>query len=155
MLGRSREVALGLKQAGEVVEAKRGIGMVGAERFLIDRQRALIERPRSFEVAQVLKQQGEIVEARRCIGMLGTKRPLRLMFFGGVQNGGRPELPSKASLISQALFGSGSAYYNSPMIYWETRHGARGRRNQGGRLRRGRWECLSVTKAPHAARRPN
>ncbi len=33
MLGRSREVALGLKQAGEVVEAKRGIGMVGAERF--------------------------------------------------------------------------------------------------------------------------
>ena len=49
----------------------RAIGILDAVR-----QRALIERPRSFEVAQVLKQQGEIVEARRCIGMLGTKRPL-------------------------------------------------------------------------------
>ena len=32
------------KQAGEVVEARGGVGMVGAERLLADRQGALVER---------------------------------------------------------------------------------------------------------------
>ena len=32
--------------AGEIVEARRRIGMLGAERRLADRQRALVERPR-------------------------------------------------------------------------------------------------------------
>ena len=41
-----REIALCLKQAGEVVEAHRRLRMFGAERLLVDRQRALIERPR-------------------------------------------------------------------------------------------------------------
>ena len=58
---RASEVALGLKQIGEVVEARRRIGMLGAERLLADRQRALIERPRPREVALGLKQDGEVV----------------------------------------------------------------------------------------------
>ena len=73
---RAGEVALGLKQAGEVVEARRRIGMLGAERLLADRQRALEERPRAGEVALGLKQDGEVVEARRRIGMLGAERLL-------------------------------------------------------------------------------
>ena len=42
---RAGEVALVLKQAGEVVEARGGRGMLGAERLLADRQRPLEERP--------------------------------------------------------------------------------------------------------------
>ena len=43
---RRREVALGLQQAGEVVEALRRVRMLGAKHLLPDRQRALKERPR-------------------------------------------------------------------------------------------------------------
>ena len=57
-------------------EARRGIGMLGAERLLVDRQRPLVERPRAGEVALILKQMGEVVEARRGIGMLGAERLL-------------------------------------------------------------------------------
>ena len=42
---RGGEIALGLQQDCEVVEAGRGVGMLGAERLLADRQRALEERP--------------------------------------------------------------------------------------------------------------
>jgi len=42
---RARQVALGLNDAGKIVEARRRIGMFPAERLLADRQRALIERP--------------------------------------------------------------------------------------------------------------
>ena len=46
--------------------------MLGAERLLADRQRALIKRPRAGEVALLgLKQQGEVVEARRRMGCSG------------------------------------------------------------------------------------
>jgi hypothetical protein len=48
--------------------------MLGAERVLADRKRALVERPRRREVALDLKQDGEVVEARRRIGMLGAER---------------------------------------------------------------------------------
>jgi hypothetical protein len=48
--------------------------VLGAERLLPDRQRALIEWPRPGEVALVPKQGGEVVEARRRIGMLGAER---------------------------------------------------------------------------------
>ena len=75
---RSRKVALGLKQAGKVVEASRRIGMLGAERLLADRQRPLEERPRPRKVALVLKQDGEVVEANRRIGMLRTERFSRI-----------------------------------------------------------------------------
>ena len=53
--------------------------MLGAERLLPDRQRALIERPRAGEVALGLKQQGEVVEARRRIGMLGAEGRLDVL----------------------------------------------------------------------------
>jgi hypothetical protein len=53
---RRRQIALGLKQEGEVVEARRRIGMLGAEHLLPDRQCALEERPRPRQVALVLKQ---------------------------------------------------------------------------------------------------
>ncbi len=55
------EVALGLEQAGEVVEARRRIGMLGAERLFADRQCALEERPRPSKVALVVEQ-----DARGC-----------------------------------------------------------------------------------------
>ncbi len=42
--------------------------MLGAERLLADRQRALIERPRPRKDALGLKQAGEVVGARRRIG---------------------------------------------------------------------------------------
>jgi hypothetical protein len=41
----------------------RGVGMVGAERLLADRQRPRAERPGAFEVALGLQQGGEVVEA--------------------------------------------------------------------------------------------
>ena len=50
--------------------------MLGAERLLRDRQRALEERPRSGEIALGLKQACEVVEARRGQGMLGPERLL-------------------------------------------------------------------------------
>ena len=68
---RAGEVALGLKQAGEVVEARGGRGMLGAERLLVDRQRPLVERPRAGEVALGVKQAGEVVEARGGPGCSG------------------------------------------------------------------------------------
>src|SRR5271165_988375 len=61
---------------GEVVETRRGVRMLGAERLLVDRQRPLVERPSAGEVALGLKQIGEVVEARRGIGMLGAERLL-------------------------------------------------------------------------------
>ena len=50
--------------------------MLGAERLLVDRQRALVERPRRRQVALVLQQGGEVVEARRGVGMLGAEHLL-------------------------------------------------------------------------------
>src|SRR5208337_3347531 len=50
--------------------------MLGAERLLADRQRALQKRTRPGKVALGLKQTREVVEARRRIGMLGAERLL-------------------------------------------------------------------------------
>src|SRR5258708_27609753 len=50
----------GLQQAGEVVEARRGVRMLGVKHLLVDRQRALIERPRPRQVALGLQQAGEV-----------------------------------------------------------------------------------------------
>ena len=68
---RAGEVALVLKQEGEVVEARGGLGMLGAERLLADRQRPFVERPRAGEVALGLKQAGEVVEALAVSGCSG------------------------------------------------------------------------------------
>jgi len=73
---RPRKVALGLKQASEVVEAPRRIGMLSTEHLLADCQRALVERPRPRTVALVLKQASEVVEALRRIGMFGAEHLL-------------------------------------------------------------------------------
>ena len=70
----AREVALTLKQEGELAEGYRGLGMVGAAHLLADRQRALEQRPRAREVALLPKQPGEVVEGRRSVGMLGAAR---------------------------------------------------------------------------------
>jgi hypothetical protein len=51
----------------------RRIGMVDPERFLPDRQRALVERPRAGEVALGLKQKRELVETSRRIAMVSTE----------------------------------------------------------------------------------
>src|SRR6516165_1803899 len=50
--------------------------MLSAEHLLVDRQRALEERPRPREVALVSKQLCEGVEARRCIRMLSAEHLL-------------------------------------------------------------------------------
>src|SRR5260370_36823936 len=42
---RARQVALGLNDAGKIVEARPRIGMFPAESLLADRERALVERP--------------------------------------------------------------------------------------------------------------
>jgi hypothetical protein len=54
----------------------RRIWMLGAERLLADRQRALEERPRPHKVALGLEQEGEAGEASRRIRMLGAERLL-------------------------------------------------------------------------------
>jgi hypothetical protein len=59
------KVALGLNQAGKVVEACRRVGMLWAERLFSDRQGTLEERPCRFKVALVLKQAGKVIETCR------------------------------------------------------------------------------------------
>jgi hypothetical protein len=63
-----------LKEGGKVVEARRRVGMLGAERLVADRQRALEERSRSGEVALLSKHMAEVVQDRCRIGMVRTKR---------------------------------------------------------------------------------
>ena len=46
--------------------------MLGTEHLLVNRERALKERPRPGKVALILKQRGEVVEAHRRLGMLGA-----------------------------------------------------------------------------------
>jgi hypothetical protein len=60
----TREVALALKQAGEVVEIHCNIGMVTAVDLFVDRQRTLEQWPRAGKVALFQKQEGEVVEAQ-------------------------------------------------------------------------------------------
>jgi hypothetical protein len=58
--------------------------MLGPERLLEDRQRALVERPRAGEIALDLQQGREVVEARRGRGMLGPcSRPARSAMTNG------------------------------------------------------------------------
>ena len=71
---RAGEVALALKDDGEVVEAGRSRAMLRAERLLAGRERPLEERSRGGEVALGLKQAGEVVEALRGVRMLGAER---------------------------------------------------------------------------------
>src|SRR5262245_9073231 len=59
-----------VEQRGQVVEASRHVGMLRAEHFLVDRQRALIEWPCPSEVPLIAQQEGKVVEARRHVGML-------------------------------------------------------------------------------------
>ena len=68
--------ALGLVQLGQVVERLCDIGVVGAQRLLVDRQRALIERLGLGVAALVLVQQGQVVERCSHIGVVGAERLL-------------------------------------------------------------------------------
>jgi hypothetical protein len=63
--GRADEVALDLKQTGEVVAAQSRTGMLRPERFLADRERALEERPRAREVALGFNQICEMAKVAR------------------------------------------------------------------------------------------
>src|SRR6266511_2838488 len=71
---RPRKVALVVKQKGEVVEARRRVGMLGAEHLLAYRQRAFQERPCPRMVTLGMEQLAETVEALRCSGMFGAER---------------------------------------------------------------------------------
>ena len=84
--------------------------MLGAERLLADRQRALVERPRAGKVALVLKQAGEVVEARRRIGMLGAERLLADRQRALVERpraGGRPGLEAGGARLLRLVAVSG------------------------------------------------
>ncbi len=61
-----RKVALGLEQAGEVVEAPRRIGMLGAEHLFAYRQRALEERPRPRKVALAWSRMARLLRLSPC-----------------------------------------------------------------------------------------
>ena len=63
--------AAGEQQGREIASHAIGVRMLGTEHLLVDRQRALEERPRPRKVALGLQQAGEVVEARRRIGMSG------------------------------------------------------------------------------------
>ena len=52
------------EQASEVVEALRRVGMLGAKHLLLDRQRALMERPRPREVALGPQQGCEVLKSQ-------------------------------------------------------------------------------------------
>jgi hypothetical protein len=52
------------------------VQMLGAEHLLVDRQRALVERPRSPKVTLIRQQAGEVVEACRRTGVLGAEHLL-------------------------------------------------------------------------------
>jgi hypothetical protein len=58
---RRRKVALVMELAGEVVEAERGAGMLGAQHLLPDRRRARSNSGRAAWVALVMEQEGEAV----------------------------------------------------------------------------------------------
>ena len=73
---RPREVALVLQQDGEVVEARRGVGVLGAERLLADRQRALDRAAAPPPGRPGPEAGGEVVEARRRVGVLGAEHLL-------------------------------------------------------------------------------
>jgi hypothetical protein len=75
---RACEVSLLVSEAGEVVEAPRGIRLLGAEGLLVDRQRPLVERPRACEIALALQQESEVVEAR----WLSKNAPNQTPFHG-------------------------------------------------------------------------
>jgi hypothetical protein len=63
---------VGLEQEGEVAEARGGIGMIGAEHFLVDCERSLEKLSRRRMVVVQVKHQGKVIEARSCMGTLGT-----------------------------------------------------------------------------------
>ena len=73
---RPRKVTEGMKQDSEVVEARRRIGMLGAERLLADRQCALTQRPRAPIVGLSLKHDGDVGKAPRRTRMLRAERLL-------------------------------------------------------------------------------
>ena len=65
-------LALGIVEQRQVVETVRHIGMLGAEGFFADLQRALIQRLGSGILALGFVEQRQVVEAGRDIGMLGA-----------------------------------------------------------------------------------
>jgi len=64
-------------ELGQVVQARRHIGMVGAEGLLHDRQRALVERLRLGVLTLGIVERGQVVQARRHIGMIWPNVLLR------------------------------------------------------------------------------
>jgi hypothetical protein len=70
------QLALGLEQEGQVVEALGGGGVVGPQHPLADLQGALEERPGGGQLALVLEQAGQVVEAAGGVGVVGPQHPL-------------------------------------------------------------------------------
>ena len=73
-----RPVALRKIQRGEVVEVSADIRVVGAERLLVDRERALVERLGLGIAALGLIQHGEVVEVGADIRVVGAERLLAI-----------------------------------------------------------------------------
>jgi hypothetical protein len=67
-------VALDPEDLGQVVEGHRGVGMLGTERCLPDRQGALPERPRGLAVTLSPEDLGQVVEDRGGVAVPGCGR---------------------------------------------------------------------------------
>ena len=59
-----------LEEESEVIEAQGYVRMSGAEGLLLDRERALEERPGRGVVTRGLEEEGEVVQALRYIGVV-------------------------------------------------------------------------------------
>jgi hypothetical protein len=57
------QIALGLKESAEIVQAASGIGMLGPQHLLPDRQGPLIVGTGTGQIALGLKESAEIVQA--------------------------------------------------------------------------------------------
>ena len=73
-LGLGVVFALFVKQ-GQVTEIGRDSRVIGAQRRLVDLERAGIERLGRIEIALGVMGEGEIVQRRRHVGMVGAELP--------------------------------------------------------------------------------
>ncbi len=65
--------AFGLVKRGEIVDGRRGVGMIGADGGFADRERALEQRLGVGKAVLALIEVGEIVQRARHVGMAGAK----------------------------------------------------------------------------------
>lgn len=117
---RPGEIAVALKQNGEIAEARRGLRMVGAERRFADRQRALKERSRRPDLALGLEQVSEIGKALGRLGMILPKHCLADRERAFVERpcrgvSGQRAMPVRAEPIEQRCLSTLRIFRDAPI----------------------------------------